>query len=175
MWPRNRSTHQRKDLRLELLEGRELLSGTAVRAHPAVDRVPLAIYGSLQGEGEKSGPKGRGSFSFYAAGPEAPLGVGTFEASARSRTVLENRTITGYNLVNGTATLTDGNGTKLDIQYSGYIYESGPIYAFTWTGNVVGGTGEYRNAAGSFDTYGTYSITTDQFTDFSYTITLTRR
>ena len=99
-------------------------------------------------------------------------GVGTFEAGARSRTVLENGTITGYNLVNGTATLTDGNGTKLEIQYSGYIYESGPIYAFTWTGTIVGGTGEYRNAAGSFDTYGTYSVTTGEFTD-SRRITLT--
>ena len=175
MWHRNRRSLRRKDLRLEVLETRELLSSAASLARPPISKAPLLIYGSLEGQGEKLGTPGRGSFSFGAAGPEAPLGVGTFQGTAQSRTVLVNGEIMGYNLNNGSATLTAGNGDKLNIQYAGNLYQSGPNYAFTWSGNVVGGTGAFRGARGRFDTYGTYSFSTDQFTDLSYTITLTHR
>jgi hypothetical protein len=175
MWRRNRRSHRQQDLRLESLEARELLSATEVAARPKTDKPPLAIYGSLQGDGEKSGSVGRGSFSFYGQGPEAPLGVAAFEAEAKSRTVLLNGEITGYNLDDGKAILTNEDGTRLDIQFAGYVYENGPIYAFSWTGDVVGGTGEYKGARGTFDTYGTFDISTGDFVDLSYTITLSRR
>ena len=39
------------------------------------------------------------------------------------------------------------------FEFSGEIYESGPAYAFSWTGTVSGGTGEFKGAAGNVDMY----------------------
>jgi hypothetical protein len=178
---RNRKPLKRRALRLECLESRELLSADLGVARPAAEvslvkktHAPLSIYGSLEGQGVTSATSSRrGTDTFLAAGPEAPLGSGTFTAGARYKLVTEAHAIVGYQIASGHGTLTDEDGVKLNLDFSGTIYESGPAYAFTWTGTVVGGTGEYKKAAGSVDMYGTYSTVTDQFIVLGYTLTLT--
>jgi hypothetical protein len=172
---------KRQALRLECLESRELLSADLGVARPAAEvsqvkktHAALNVYGSLEGEGAASATSSRrGTFNFLAAGPEAPVGTGTFTAAARYKTVTEAHYIAGYQIASGHGTLTDEDGVKLNLDFSGTIYESGPAYAFSWTGTVDGGTGEYKNAAGSVDMYGTYSTATDQFIVLGYTLTLT--
>jgi hypothetical protein len=163
-----------------MLEGRELLSAALVGHRPAVEmsRVaktprPLDIYGSLQGEAVESGNGRRGTISFLAAGPEAPVGTGTFNGHAKYKAVTQAGYLMGLNIDHGTGTLTDSNGDKLDLEFSGNVYESGLTYAFSYTGTVIGGTGEFKNAAGNLQEYGTYSIATGEFTVLSYTLTLT--
>jgi hypothetical protein len=170
-----------KKLRLEELESRELLSADLGVKRPAVElsRIaktpgPKVIYGSLEGEGVGSGNVRRGTDTFTAAGPEAPLGVGTFDGRARYKAAFESGALVGYNLANGTGTLTDSSGDRLDIDYSGAIYESGTTYAFSWTGTVDGGTGEFKHAAGNISAYGTYSIATGELSVLSYQVTLLR-
>ena len=178
---RNRKYQQRPQLRLDCLESRELLSADLGVARPAAEvsqvkkaHAALSIYGSLEGQGVASDISGkRGTYTFLAAGPEAPLGAGTFTAAARYKTVTEGRAIVGYSIASGHGVLADQDGDKLDLNFTGTIYESGPAYAFTWTGTVAGGTGEYKKAAGSLDMYGTYSTSTDQFIVLGYTLTLT--
>jgi hypothetical protein len=174
-----RQRNRPRTLGLDMLEARELLSAISAGAQPAAEvsahtRTPRQVYGSLEGQGVDLGNSRHGTNVFTAAGPEAPVGVGTFTGHDRYRAVIENRAITGYNVSDGIGTLTDSSGEKLDIAYSGNIYESGTTYAFTYTGTVDGGTGEFKKAAGSLDAYGTYSIATGQFTVLSYTLTLYR-
>jgi hypothetical protein len=176
----NRKSLWRRGLRVEILESRELLSADLASARPAVEAAPAAkvaklIYGSLEGQGVESGTKLRGTDHFDAAGPEAPVGTGTFNASTRYKAVIEGRSLVGFNNTDGTGTLIDSSGDKLNLQFSGNIYESGPTYAFTWDGTVDGGTGQYKGATGDLHAYGTYSISTGQFTVLSYTVTLSRR
>ncbi len=179
------SLHKRKPcrhqaLRVETLESRDLMSAIAVRADHAVElkRVAKApgihqVYGSLEGQGTMTGKPGRGTDTFTAAGPEAPLGVGTFNGKAKYTAALENTVVVGYNLANGTGTLVDSSGDKLDMQFTGDIYENLTTYAFSWSGTVAGGTGRFKKAAGSFQAYGTFSTSTDQLTVLGYTVTLT--
>jgi hypothetical protein len=175
---RKPSRHQA--LRVEALESRDLMSGIAVRADHAVElkRVAKApdvhqVYGSLEGQGTMTGKPGRGTYTFTAAGPEAPFGVGTFNGKSKYKAALENTVVVGYNLTNGTGTLVDSSGDKLDIQFTGEIYESGTTYAFSWSGTVDGGTGRFKKAVGSLEAYGTYSISTGQLTFLGYTVSLT--
>ncbi len=180
------SLHKRKPcrhqaLRVETLESRDLMSAIAVADRPAAElkRVAKAtgihqVYGSLEGQMVQAGKPGQGTDKFLAAGPEAPLGTGTFNGKSRYRAALENGAIVGYDLVNGTGTLVDSSGAKLDIQFTGAIYESGPGYAFSWSGTVAGGSGRFAKASGSLQAYGTVSISTGQLTVLAYTVTLTR-
>jgi hypothetical protein len=170
-----------RQFRLENLESRELLSADLGVARPAaeVSKVkkaggPLDIYGSLAGEAVPSAVRGRrGTDTFLAAGPEAPVGAGTFTGAARYREVTVAHAIVGYEIASGHGVLTDTAGAKLDINFLGTIYASGPAYAFTWTGTVDGGTGQFKKATGTADMYGTYSTSTDQFIVLGYTVTLT--
>jgi hypothetical protein len=179
------SLHKRKPsrhqaLRVETLESRDLMSAVGASAESAAElkRVAKAIgihqvYGSLEGQGTQKGKPGRGTDTFLAAGPEAPLGVGTFNGKAKYTAALENNVVVGYDLANGTGTLVDSSGDKLDIQFTGAIYESGTTYAFSWSGTVDGGTHRFAKAAGSFEAYGTFSISTGQLDVLGYTVTLT--
>ncbi len=178
---RDRKHQQRPQLRLEGLESRELLSADLGVARPAAEilkvkkpHAVLNVYGSLQGQGVQSPiNSNRGTFSFLAAGPEAPVGTGTLTATAKYKTAREGHFIVGYDVLNGKGTITNSNGEKINLQYSGEIYESGPEYAFSWTGTVSGGTGQFKGAAGNVNMYGTYSTSTDQFVVLGYTLTLT--
>ncbi len=177
----NRKALRRRPLQLEQMESRELLSAVASGLRPAVEmshlkktHAVLNVYGSLQGQGVQSPMNNnRGTFSFLAAGPEAPVGVGTFSGSAKYKTAREGHFIVGYDVLNGKGTLTNSTGERINLQFSGEIYESGPEYAFSWTGTVSGGTGQFKGAAGNVDMYGTYSTSTDQFVVLGYTLTLT--
>ena len=144
-------------------------------SHLKKPHAPLNVYGSLEGQGLQSAiNNNRGTISFLAAGPEAPVGVGTFNGNARYKTASEGHFIVGYDIANGKATLTDSNGEKINLEFSGEIYESGPAYAFSWTGTVSGGTGKFKGAAGNVRTCKrTYSTTTNQFVVLGYTLTLT--
>jgi hypothetical protein len=179
MWRNNRRLRKCHGLQLEFLESRELLSAAHRPHKPAeVSRIaagPKQVYGSLAGQGVMTGNGKRGLLGFSAAGPEAPVGVGTFTGSARYKAERLNGVLWGYEVSNGTGTLTDSSGDKINLQYSGTIYESGTSYAFSWTGTVDGGTGQFRGAAGNLDAYGTYSVSTGQFEVLGYSATLRRR
>ena len=168
-------------LQLEQMESRELLSAVHSGLRPTVEishlkkaHAVLNVYGSLQGQGVQSAiNRNKGTMSFLAAGPEAPVGTGTLTATAKYKTAREGQFIVGYDVINGKGTLTNSNGEKINLQLSGEIYESGPEYAFSWTGTVSGGTGQFKGAAGNVNMYGTYSTSTDQFVVLGYTFTLT--
>ena len=180
------SLHKRKPcrhqaLRVETLESRDLMSTLAASAEVAARRKPVAketgvrqVYGSLEGQMIQAGKRGQGTEKFTSAGPEAPFGAGTFNGKSRYKAALENGVIVGYDLLNGTGSLVDSSGDKLDIQFTGAIYESGPGYAFSWTGTVAGGSGRFAKAAGSLTAYGTVSISTGQLTVLEYSVTLSR-
>jgi hypothetical protein len=134
----------------------------------------LFVYGSLQGQGVESGNGRRGTISFLAAGPEAPVGSGKFDGKADYKAAIQYGALVGLHVEDGTGSLTDANGDKVNLAYSGTIYESGSSYAFSWTGTADGGTGEFKHAQGNLNAYGTYSIATGDFTVLSYTLTLSR-
>ena len=181
MGSERRKRDQRRTVQFDALETRDLMSALPASNPVAARRKPVPkatgihqVYGSLEGQMIQAGKRGQGTDKFTAAGPEAPLGTGTFSGKSRYKAALEYGTIVGYNLVNGTGTLVDSSGDKLDIQFTGAIYESGPSYAFSWNGTVDGGSGRFSKAAGNLTAYGTVSIATGQLTVLSYTVTLTR-
>jgi hypothetical protein len=179
---RQRCNH-RWALRPEMLETRELLSALAVHARPAAEVSALAkvakdahISGWFAGPGVWTPTaKFRGTNTLAASGESIPLGAITFQASVAYKAAPENGTIVGYNLSNGIGTITDSKGEKLNLHFTGTYYESGTQYGVAWTGSVVGGTGQFSKASGSFKAWGTYDIATGALQIPSITLTLTRK
>jgi hypothetical protein len=184
-----RQCNRRRTLRLEMLETRELLSTVAVPTRPAMDVSPLTK--TLTGETINAwfvGPgvwsprsRYRGTDTLTASGAATagaaatPLGAVTFNGSVEYKAVAQNGTMVGYNLENGIATLSDSRGDKLHLHFTGELYESGTIYGLSWTGTVNGGSGQFREASGTFTAWGTYNITTGVLMVPSIALTLTRR
>jgi hypothetical protein len=117
----------------------------------------------------------RGTNTLTASGEAIPLGAVTFQASVAYKAAAENGAIVGYNLSNGIGTLTDSSGQKLNLHFTGTLYESGTQYGVAWTGNVVGGTGKFARATGTFNAWGTYSIATGALQIPSITLSLTHK
>jgi hypothetical protein len=181
MGSESRRRDRRRTVQFDALETRDVMSTLAASAVFAARHKPVPkttgihqVYGSLDGQMTQAGRRGQGTVTFTAAGPEAPLGTGTFNGKSRYKAALENGVIVGYDLLNGRATLVDSSGNKLIFQFTGAIYESGPGYAFSWNGTAVGGSGRFSKAAGTLAAYGTVSMATGQLTVLSYTVTLTR-
>ena len=184
-----RQCKRRRTLRLEMLETRELLSAVAVPARPAIDVSPLAktpsgdiINGWFVGPGVWS-PRSRlrGTDTFTASGAATvgqaatPLGAITFSGSVEYKAAVQDGAIVGYSLQNGIATLTDSTGDRLDLRFTGELYESGTTYGLSWTGTVNGGSGKFSKAGGTFTAWGTYSVASGALQVPSITLTLTRR
>jgi hypothetical protein len=183
MGAHKRRCNHRWAARPEMLEARELLSAVAVSARPAAEVSALAKVAKAEHiSGWFAGPgvwtpiaKYRGTNTLTASGESIPLGAITFQASVAYKAAAENGAIVGYNLSNGIGTITDSSGEKLNLHFTGTYYESGTEYGVAWTGNVVGGTGRFSKASGTFKAWGTYSIATGALQIPSITLTLTRR
>jgi hypothetical protein len=183
MGAHRRRCNHRWTLRPEMLETRELLSAVAVRARPAAEVSALArvakaehITGWFAGPGvwtPLSTYRGRNTLT--ASGEAIPLGAVTFQASVAYKAAAENGAIVGYQLSNGIGTLTGPKGEKLNLHFTGALYESGTQYGVSWTGNVVGGTGQFSKATGTFNAWGTYSIATGALQIPSITLSLTHK
>ncbi len=178
-----RKCNRNRTLRLEALEQRELMSTAVAHIRPAAEVSPLAkkavggiINGWLVGVGVWT-PRGpyQGKNTLAASGPASSIGAVTFNGSVAFKAAQQNKVTIGYNLENGVGTLTDSSGQKLNIHFTGALYESGTAYAFSWTGTVAGGTGKFARATGKFSAWGTYSIATGSFQAPSFTLTLTHK
>jgi len=178
-----RKCNRNRALRLEALEQRELLSTAVAHARPAIEVSPLArklggeiINGWLVGQGVWTPrAKFQGKNTITASGPATPIGAVTFNGSTAYKAAVQDHAIVGYNLENGVGTLTDSSGDRLNIHFTGVLYENGTSYAFSWTGTVNGGTGQFARATGNFSAWGTYSIATGSFQAPSITLTLTHK
>ena len=182
MGVQKRKCNRNRALRLETLEQRELLSTAVAHIRPAVEVSPLAkkavgqiINGWLVGQGVWT-PRGpfRGKNTLAASGP-ATIGAVNFTGSLAYTAARQNNVIVGYNLTNGVGTFTNSNGEKVYVHFTGALYESGTDYAFSWTGTVNGGTGQFARATGNFSAWGTYSIATGSFQAPSIALKLTHK
>ena len=178
-----RQCNRRHPLQLETLETRELLSTIAAPSRPAAEVSPLVrtpgthiINGWFVGPGVWT-PRSRlrGTDTFTASGAATSLGAIKFSGTVEYKTAIEDRAILGYNLENGIATLTDSSGNKLDLHFTGELYESGTTYGLAWNGTVNGGTGKLAKATGTFTAWGTYDVTTGALQVPSITLTLTHK
>jgi hypothetical protein len=166
-----------------MLETRELLTTVGVAARPAAEVIALAkvakgehITGWFDGPGVWTPrTRYRGTNTLSATGQSIPTGAITFQGRVAYKAALENGAIVGYNLSNGIGALTDSSGETLNLHFTGTLYESGTEYGVAWAGSVVGGTGQFSKASGTFNAWGTYSIDTGALQIPSITLTLTRK
>jgi hypothetical protein len=107
-----------------------------------------------------------------STGAGDPLGPVTFTGTLEYKTAIQDGATVGYRLQNGTATLTTAAGDKLDLRFTGEYYESGTTYGLAWNGTIEGGTGQYKDATGTFTAWGTYDVTTGALQVPSITLSL---
>ncbi len=160
----------------ELLESRELLSTIVPAGHQHADVMPLAkkakpvvIKGSMSGTALVSATTSlTGTTSFGATGLLSILGESSL-AGSDSYAI----THTKIKYTNGSATLTDSSGDRINATFTGSgKVTSATTFTLKTKGTVTGGTGAYAGAVGKYTSSGTFDSATGAFTITKLTVTL---
>jgi hypothetical protein len=160
----NGRSRDRRDVRLEYLEDRNLLSvikphGIAAEVVRASATTITSIVGRVVGSPAPYGLLAAarpGDVAYSSHGTAAPVGF-VYMGFEHVQTVdATNPAI--LHLTNGSAVLTTIKGDQITIAYTGtdMLPASGPS-TFTLTGKVTGGTGRFNAVTGDFAATGTFA------------------